>query len=131
MATPGGTRGDRGGAGAPTEPRPGPAAILGMYTLMSNKQYYDAICSGTISNTEGINSECPGDTGSGDTGTSPPQTGDTGSTGLFGEGFGDQNPSGIPHGDPTHACKRACPRVSVPPCAVTCVPAHACVPQAW
>ncbi|XP_054035084.1 tropomodulin-4 isoform X2 [Dryobates pubescens] len=31
-------------------------AILGMYTLMSNKQYYDAICSGTISNTEGINS---------------------------------------------------------------------------
>lgn len=33
------------------------AAILGMYTLMSNKQYYDAICSGTISNTEGINSE--------------------------------------------------------------------------
>ncbi|NWJ06780.1 TMOD4 protein, partial [Crypturellus undulatus] len=33
------------------------AAILGMYTLMSNKQYYDALCSGTISNTEGINSE--------------------------------------------------------------------------
>ncbi|XP_029813897.1 vacuolar protein sorting-associated protein 72 homolog, partial [Manacus vitellinus] len=33
------------------------AAILGMYTLMSNKQYYDAICSGNISNTEGINSE--------------------------------------------------------------------------
>nr|AAF01275.1 Sk-tropomodulin [Gallus gallus] len=32
------------------------AAILGMYTLMSNKQYYDAICSGTITNTEGINS---------------------------------------------------------------------------
>ncbi|KAI1229972.1 Tropomodulin-4, partial [Lamprotornis superbus] len=30
-------------------------AILGMYTLMSNKQYYDAICSGNISNTEGIN----------------------------------------------------------------------------
>lgn len=29
-----------------------------MYTLMSNKQYYDAICSGTITNTEGINSEC-------------------------------------------------------------------------
>lgn len=28
-----------------------------MYTLMSNKQYYDAICSGTITNTEGINSE--------------------------------------------------------------------------
>ncbi|XP_016159501.1 PREDICTED: tropomodulin-4 isoform X2 [Ficedula albicollis] len=27
-----------------------------MYTLMSNKQYYDAICSGNISNTEGINS---------------------------------------------------------------------------
>uniref|UniRef100_H9GLJ3 Tropomodulin 4 n=1 Tax=Anolis carolinensis TaxID=28377 RepID=H9GLJ3_ANOCA len=34
------------------------AAILGMYTLMSNKQYYDAICSGNITNTEGINSEC-------------------------------------------------------------------------
>ncbi|MEE6491524.1 hypothetical protein FKM82_016247, partial [Ascaphus truei] len=32
------------------------AAILGMYTLMSNKQYYDAITSGIISNTEGINS---------------------------------------------------------------------------
>ncbi|NIG61643.1 tropomodulin-4 isoform X1 [Pontoporia blainvillei] len=32
------------------------AAILGMYTLMSNKQYYDAICSGEISNTEGISS---------------------------------------------------------------------------
>ncbi|KAG7469550.1 hypothetical protein MATL_G00130050 [Megalops atlanticus] len=33
------------------------AAILGMYTLMSNKQYYDALsCSGTIANTEGINS---------------------------------------------------------------------------
>ncbi|XP_033030604.1 tropomodulin-4 isoform X2 [Lacerta agilis] len=32
------------------------AAILGMYTLMSNKQYYDAICSGNITNTEGINS---------------------------------------------------------------------------
>lgn len=43
--------------GHPLTPWPGPAAILGMYTLMSNKQYYDAICSGTISNTEGINSE--------------------------------------------------------------------------
>ncbi|XP_068109678.1 tropomodulin-4 isoform X1 [Hyperolius riggenbachi] len=32
------------------------AAILGMYTLMSNKQYYDAITSGIITNTEGINS---------------------------------------------------------------------------
>lgn len=32
-------------------------AILGMYTLMSNKQYYDAICSGEICNTEGISSE--------------------------------------------------------------------------
>ncbi|XP_058936682.1 tropomodulin-4 isoform X4 [Kogia breviceps] len=31
-------------------------AILGMYTLMSNKQYYDAICSGEICNTEGISS---------------------------------------------------------------------------
>uniref|UniRef100_A0A8D2PRT5 Tropomodulin 4 n=1 Tax=Zosterops lateralis melanops TaxID=1220523 RepID=A0A8D2PRT5_ZOSLA len=36
------------------------AAILGMYTLMSNKQYYDAICSGNICNTEGINRRpCP------------------------------------------------------------------------
>ncbi|XP_077048203.1 tropomodulin-4 isoform X3 [Agelaius phoeniceus] len=36
------------------------AAILGMYTLMSNKQYYDAICSGNICNTEGINRHpCP------------------------------------------------------------------------
>lgn len=34
------------------------AAILGMYTLMSNKQYYDALgTTGTIANTEGINSE--------------------------------------------------------------------------
>ncbi|XP_019714998.1 tropomodulin-4-like [Hippocampus comes] len=34
-----------------------PAAILGMYTLMSNKQYYDALgTTGTIANTEGINS---------------------------------------------------------------------------
>eukprot|EP00066_Takifugu_rubripes_P014286 XP_011603552.1 PREDICTED: tropomodulin-4-like [Takifugu rubripes] len=33
------------------------AAILGMYTLMSNKQYYDALgTTGTIANTEGINS---------------------------------------------------------------------------
>ncbi|XP_060057710.1 tropomodulin-4 isoform X3 [Erinaceus europaeus] len=32
------------------------AAILGMYTLMSNKQYYDALCSGEICNTEGISS---------------------------------------------------------------------------
>ncbi|KAJ8398436.1 hypothetical protein AAFF_G00426910 [Aldrovandia affinis] len=33
------------------------AAILGMYTLMSNKQYYDALgCHGIIANTEGINS---------------------------------------------------------------------------
>ncbi|XP_039606667.1 tropomodulin-4 [Polypterus senegalus] len=32
------------------------AAILGMYTLMSNKQYYDALCSGEIANKEGINS---------------------------------------------------------------------------
>ncbi|KAG8509255.1 Tropomodulin-4 [Galemys pyrenaicus] len=33
------------------------AAILGMYTLMSNKQYYDALCSGEICNTEGISSK--------------------------------------------------------------------------
>lgn len=33
------------------------AAILGMYTLMSNKQYYDALnTTGKIANTEGINS---------------------------------------------------------------------------
>lgn len=33
------------------------AAILGMYTLMSNKQYYDALgAHGKIANTEGINS---------------------------------------------------------------------------
>uniref|UniRef100_A0A7N8YLL1 Tropomodulin 4 (muscle) n=1 Tax=Mastacembelus armatus TaxID=205130 RepID=A0A7N8YLL1_9TELE len=33
------------------------AAILGMYTLMSNKQYYDALgTTGQIANTEGINS---------------------------------------------------------------------------
>ncbi|NWX10804.1 TMOD4 protein, partial [Caloenas nicobarica] len=38
------------------------AAILGMYTLMSNKQYYDAICSGNITNTEGINSVVKPDT---------------------------------------------------------------------
>uniref|UniRef100_A0A8B9R690 Tropomodulin 4 n=1 Tax=Anas platyrhynchos TaxID=8839 RepID=A0A8B9R690_ANAPL len=44
------------------DPRGAPAAILGMYTLMSNKQYYDAICSGTISNTEGINSVVKPDT---------------------------------------------------------------------
>lgn len=54
----GGHKGTGGGPGAPADPQlPGPTAILGMYTLMSNKQYYDAICSGTISNTEGINSE--------------------------------------------------------------------------
>uniref|UniRef100_V9KW04 Tropomodulin-4-like protein n=1 Tax=Callorhinchus milii TaxID=7868 RepID=V9KW04_CALMI len=32
------------------------AAILGMYTLMSNKQYYDALGAGSIVNKEGINS---------------------------------------------------------------------------
>ncbi|KAK7886552.1 hypothetical protein WMY93_026173 [Mugilogobius chulae] len=37
-------------------------AILGMYTLMSNKQYYDALgTTGTIANTEGINSVVKGD----------------------------------------------------------------------
>ncbi|NXX60951.1 TMOD4 protein, partial [Scopus umbretta] len=51
-----------GGPGRQLTPLPGPAAILGMYTLMSNKQYYDAICSGTISNTEGINSVVKPDT---------------------------------------------------------------------
>ncbi|KAF1649281.1 Tropomodulin-4, partial [Eudyptes chrysocome] len=56
----GGHGGDRGG----DQGGQGPAAlaILGMYTLMSNKQYYDAICSGTISNTEGINSVVKPDT---------------------------------------------------------------------
>ncbi|KAJ8383421.1 hypothetical protein AAFF_G00221210 [Aldrovandia affinis] len=39
------------------------AAILGMYTLMSNKQYYDALGSlGKIANTEGINSVVKPDT---------------------------------------------------------------------
>ncbi|KAJ1080594.1 hypothetical protein NDU88_000789 [Pleurodeles waltl] len=38
------------------------AAILGMYTLMSNKQYYDAITSGIIMNKEGINSVVQPDT---------------------------------------------------------------------
>ncbi|XP_069505967.1 tropomodulin-4 [Ambystoma mexicanum] len=38
------------------------AAILGMYTLMSNKQYYDAITSGIITNKEGINSVVQPDT---------------------------------------------------------------------
>ncbi|XP_043936456.1 tropomodulin-4 [Protopterus annectens] len=38
------------------------AAILGMYTLMSNKQYYDALCSGEIANKEGINSVVKPDT---------------------------------------------------------------------
>lgn len=38
------------------------AAILGMYTLMSNKQYYDALgTTGTIANKEGINSVVKGD----------------------------------------------------------------------
>lgn len=67
-----------------TPPNPGPTAILGMYTLMSNKQYYDAICSGTISNTEGINSECLGDTGTGDTGTIPSGQGTWGPWGCPG-----------------------------------------------
>ncbi|KAJ8273637.1 hypothetical protein GJAV_G00103860 [Gymnothorax javanicus] len=39
------------------------AAILGMYTLMSNKQYYDALgLYGKIANTEGINSVVKPDT---------------------------------------------------------------------
>ncbi|XP_053330620.1 tropomodulin-4 isoform X3 [Spea bombifrons] len=38
------------------------AAILGMYTLMSNKQYYDAITTGIITNKEGINSVVKPDT---------------------------------------------------------------------
>ncbi|XP_071583299.1 tropomodulin-4 [Heliangelus exortis] len=57
----GGQEGTEGGWWLTDTPRV-PAAILGMYTLMSNKQYYDAICSGTISNTEGINSVVKPDT---------------------------------------------------------------------
>ncbi|OXB55846.1 hypothetical protein ASZ78_007164 [Callipepla squamata] len=59
------------------------AAILGMYTLMSNKQYYDAICSGTITNTEGINSECRTHAGWGRPG---------GAAGSAGPGSGRGNP---------------------------------------
>lgn len=51
--------------------------------------------------------------------------------GAVWEGFGDQNPSRIPCGDPTHVCKHVCPHVPVPPCAVTCVPTHTRMPQAW
>ncbi|NXT79057.1 TMOD4 protein, partial [Zapornia atra] len=58
---PGGTGREQGGV-LECPLTPVPAAILGMYTLMSNKQYYDAICSGTISNTEGINSVVKPDT---------------------------------------------------------------------
>lgn len=34
-----------------------PAAILGMHTLMSNQQYYQALDSSSIVNKEGLNSE--------------------------------------------------------------------------
>lgn len=34
-----------------------PAAILGMHTLMSNQQYYQALGSSSIVNKEGLNSE--------------------------------------------------------------------------
>lgn len=38
-------------------PPPVPAAILGMHTLMSNQQYYQALGSSSIVNKEGLNSE--------------------------------------------------------------------------
>lgn len=38
-------------------PSPVPAAILGMHTLMSNQQYYQALGSSSIVNKEGLNSE--------------------------------------------------------------------------
>lgn len=34
-----------------------PVAILGMHTLMSNQQYYEALGSSTIVNKEGLNSK--------------------------------------------------------------------------
>ena len=40
-----------------TGPSPVPAAILGMHTLMSNQQYYQALGSSSIVNKEGLNSE--------------------------------------------------------------------------
>ncbi|XP_030878886.1 tropomodulin-1 [Leptonychotes weddellii] len=39
-----------------TGPSPVPAAILGMHTLMSNQQYYQALGSSSIVNKEGLNS---------------------------------------------------------------------------
>jgi len=33
------------------------AAILGMHTLMSNQQYYEALASSTIVNKQGLNSK--------------------------------------------------------------------------
>lgn len=62
-----------------------------MYTLMSNKQYYDAICSGTISNTEGINSECAGDMGTGPVGKGPAPPGQ-GAEGPWGCSEGMRGP---------------------------------------
>lgn len=55
-------------------PCPPPPAILGMYTLMSNKQYYDAICSGDICNTEGISSECVWEHGPQGSGQAAPES---------------------------------------------------------
>ena len=44
-------------SGASPEPLRVPAAILGMHTLMSNQQYYQALGSSSIVNKEGLNSE--------------------------------------------------------------------------
>lgn len=128
---PGGHEGTGGVTGHPLTP-PRPAAILGMYTLMSNKQYYDAICSGNITNTEGINSEWPGE----DTvGTPWGQHGDGGHgvpRAVQGD-FGEQNPPRIPRGDRAHTHKRVCVPMhdDTCPCVSPRVPVCPRVPQAW
>lgn len=43
--------------GGESRPSRVPAAILGMHTLMSNQQYYQALGSSSIVNKEGLNSE--------------------------------------------------------------------------
>nr|XP_047910583.1 tropomodulin-4 isoform X2 [Anser cygnoides] len=87
------------------------AAILGMYTLMSNKQYYDAICSGTISNTEGINSECA-PRGRGARGWG--QQGCRGhAAGGLAPGFSREPPSTCAR-VALRACTRVCARARVP-----------------
>lgn len=44
---------------SPFDPRPSWClpAILGMHTLMSNQQYYEALASSTIVNKQGLNSK--------------------------------------------------------------------------